>query len=487
MSIFCTTMHGMSESPKLFLINTTTWKIEITQPERTVIEPGHKYSFTRLPGNISFRPYGKVWGYFGQEHEININTLLNQKGLPELKSISSKNNIVVTIRTEGIKQSWAIDITIEPNPETHSKILSEIEKDRSPLVFFPRLQERKEQKLTPQEEARYILALPTSYNNQELTSAYQSSFINLDKVLRNQLSASYKPIIDQAIELLNHAKIILEKIDLHTITQPELASFHQLVQQAKGFVLPQTKVNTFEMQIFKDRQLNQQVSEFREKLLTELNQTKFPFRTYPEVIDMYPKVRRYEFEGGIFFPDILHGAPIRISSIDQAKNPDEKKLLTQQYKIHLMPRDEDFKDSVLALLNAIKREKDLQETISTLKIKPIPETIIEQIKEPAQKLQYPNSEVWRLPKIILYILGKDAAQRALNKIFELFKDRQGLDRAPAFNRKVTSLIYFAQGNRDDKMKYPEVFEKGEMIYFDPKFNGQYEDFHLINPATKTRD
>jgi len=137
-----------------------------------------------------------------------------------------------------------------------------------------------------------------------------------------------------------------------------------------------------------------------------------------------------------------------------------------------MPKDADLIDAVKGLLAAIKKEPKLQETISFMKIKPVPESIITQMREAAKDKPYPYSELWQLPKLVLYVGGgQKQAQRALNKLYELFKNYEGLNRGPAFNKKITSYIYFAQG---------------EIIYFVSDINGTYEDFHLINPATGKR-
>ena len=64
---------------------------------------------------------------------------------------------------------------------------------------------------------------------------------------------------------------------------------------------------------------------------------------------------------------------------DQSLPIDENllKKFVDLYKIHLMPNDNDFIPTVIALTNAIENNPVLQHTISGLKIKPIFETDID--------------------------------------------------------------------------------------------------------------
>jgi hypothetical protein len=149
-----------------------------------------------------------------------------------------------------------------------------------------------------------------------------------------------------------------------------------------------------------------------------------------------------------------------------------KKLVTE-YKIHLMPTDDNFIPAVITLCRAIKERDDLQGVIHQIKIKPM-------LESSALSCQQYKA----LPKIVIYVYGsKDVVQRVLNNIYEVFKDWQGVDRTPAFNEKVTSFIYFAQGDRMEKIACPEYFEASG-VYFKPDVTGTREDYHLTNPATK---
>jgi len=141
------------------------------------------------------------------------------------------------------------------------------------------------------------------------------------------------------------------------------------------------------------------------------------------------------------------------------------------YKIHLMPLDKDFKKVVLKLLRFIQGNEQLLQVISSLKVKPILEGDLSL-----------SPGVGVLPKIVIYIGGGAAdAQRALDILYREYHKQKGTGYGPSFNEQVTSFIYFAQGNRDEKMIYPEYFEQPDMVYFLHNVTGKSENYHLRNP------
>jgi len=149
------------------------------------------------------------------------------------------------------------------------------------------------------------------------------------------------------------------------------------------------------------------------------------------------------------------------------------------YKIHLMPQDKDFISLLIDLAEFAYRNKEFANLIYKVKCLPILESAPHARAMAIEK---------QWPKIVLYIsTGKGDAQKALNMLYERYHAKEGLNRAPRFNQKVTSLIYFAQGNGDDKESYLEkYFEQPEKYYFKPDFTGKYEDYHLIHPGTGER-
>ena len=166
--------------------------------------------------------------------------------------------------------------------------------------------------------------------------------------------------------------------------------------------------------------------------------------------------------------------------------------LVKDYKIHLMPKDEDFVHTAIKLINALKSSYILQRTISQIKIKPILEKEVDEAAE--ERYGMSRAELLELPKIVIYICGgTEDAQKALDEIFRIFKEQVGVNRGPKYNKKVTSLIFFAQGNREDKdvdsawiaengpYAVSRFFEQPDMIYFRPDVTGTTTNYHLILP------
>ena len=186
-----------------------------------------------------------------------------------------------------------------------------------------------------------------------------------------------------------------------------------------------------------------------------------------------------------FYP-ILHTHGKNPASMTGASSLEE---LVQEYKIHLMPKDEDFLQAILDLCHEIKINPILQETISSVKVKKIIlESDKEYQKEVDQKAKHAGSQaIWQdVPKIVIYIgNGQVAAQKALNEIYRIFKDRPGIGRTPRFNAKITNFIYFAQGDRTEKYKpsNQQYFEQPKMIYYKRDVTGKPENYHLIHPVT----
>jgi len=172
-----------------------------------------------------------------------------------------------------------------------------------------------------------------------------------------------------------------------------------------------------------------------------------------------------------------------ISSLNEQKAQDKPedrscfKTLVRRYKIHLMPKDGNYLWLVEKLCRLILDEKNGQlliNLVNTLKFKALLETNPIMVSE----------ESLEVPKIVIYVDGREEAQMVLNLIYSHFGTIEGLDRAPAFNERITSLIYVAQGNRDDKkeMFAQQYFEQPDMVYFKPDVTGEQQDYHLVNPG-----
>ncbi len=158
-----------------------------------------------------------------------------------------------------------------------------------------------------------------------------------------------------------------------------------------------------------------------------------------------------------------------LSPSDSSKAKDMKEQLVQNYKIHLMPKQADVVKCVIMLIEELQRNKKLRQLITTFKVR--------QSIDDKDLMRRPH-EI--MPRIVIYpTAGKKEVQEALDIIRSLFKEMQGIDVTPRYNQKVTSLVYFAQGNGDHKGdNYKEFYEQPAQIYYKADFTGDYRHYHL---------
>src|ERR1700733_1975306 len=142
-------------------------------------------------------------------------------------------------------------------------------------------------------------------------------------------------------------------------------------------------------------------------------------------------------------------------------------ILVQNYKIHLMPVG-DPTPIILKLITGLQKDPELQKLIWLFKVSPL--------------LEYKFGGIV-YARIVIYISsGKENAQKALNKVYALFKDENGLNETPRYNAKVTNLIYVAQGDGDFKTdEYARYYEPGR-AYYAPYITGKYQNYHLVHPV-----
>ncbi len=164
--------------------------------------------------------------------------------------------------------------------------------------------------------------------------------------------------------------------------------------------------------------------------------------------------------------------------------------LVKEYKIHLMPKDEDLSKVAVMLLKELETNPLLQNLVGGIKIKAMTtqceqlkkEMAIKEMKE-AQKKDWRETDYHNLPRIVIYVGGgREAAQRVLNEIYRIFKNVEGMNRGPGFNQRITSLIYVSQGNRDDKIKNLWIFFEPNLIYYRANVTGIFENYHLTIPV-----
>jgi hypothetical protein len=155
--------------------------------------------------------------------------------------------------------------------------------------------------------------------------------------------------------------------------------------------------------------------------------------------------------------------------------------LVKNYKIHLMPMEKNDYDTQaiekiwIKLLQLIKNKQELSQLISLIKIITTSYSQIHQIQMSQKEPAIP-------PRIAIYIYGGTMiAQKVLQIIYDEFKDLQGSNVQPGYNEQVTSLLFFAQGDRDCKGdEYAKYYEPGR-VYYDPFITGKKAEYHLVNP------
>jgi predicted nuclease with TOPRIM domain len=148
------------------------------------------------------------------------------------------------------------------------------------------------------------------------------------------------------------------------------------------------------------------------------------------------------------------------------------KLLTGNYKIHLMPADGVSSTEVLLMiLNALADDPELRNLVPSFKL----------------HISFKNISGDKvMPKIVFYIAnGQDKAQKALNKLYALFNDKiKGLGLQPRYNAKVTDLIWFAQGDGDFKGdECAKYYEAPGRTYYRANITGEKMNYHLTHPGT----
>lgn len=156
-----------------------------------------------------------------------------------------------------------------------------------------------------------------------------------------------------------------------------------------------------------------------------------------------------------------------------------------QYKIHLMPKtSEDLMIILEKLLEEVKNNNNFAKKIYSIKYKTrIPFLLgTEKLKE-----DWSNRKGMQniLPFIVIYpATGKTKAQKALNHIYELFKGMEGLDLTPRFNKKITNLIYYGQGDADFKLRgsYDQYYTQDKIFYASGFGNEEINNYELENPA-----
>lgn len=147
------------------------------------------------------------------------------------------------------------------------------------------------------------------------------------------------------------------------------------------------------------------------------------------------------------------------------------KDLTNEYKIHLMPKIEKA-ESVFKKVISILDKKEVSENVQCFKF----------LHCPLEQYDINNQLT---PKAVIYVQTKEAAQQVLKIFRENLQNLEecGTGKTPRFNKKVTNLLFYANGDSHCKVLakkrgvFDQWFDAGGVHY---KTSGLISNRSLIN-------
>lgn len=156
-----------------------------------------------------------------------------------------------------------------------------------------------------------------------------------------------------------------------------------------------------------------------------------------------------------------------------------KKEAASHYKIHLMPLQKDLQKVIQKIIQKSIECFEFRSLIKNFKV--LSDFIdLKAHSKKSKVLRALEQDNYYMAVIVIYCRdGKQYAQQLLDAVFDLFGNAEGLDITPRFNRRITSLIYYAQGNGDDKIiPGAERYFEEDFIHFKPDFTGEEVDYKL---------
>ncbi len=167
-----------------------------------------------------------------------------------------------------------------------------------------------------------------------------------------------------------------------------------------------------------------------------------------------------------------------MEAVNAADKELKKKLIEEfanGYKIHLMPAPgTNLAKLIILIFDEFSTDPELKNYVEEFKV------AISNDEE-SRKNQF--------PVVVFYSNdGTEAAQKALNKIFNFLKKHpeiKGSGDRPRYNGKVNDLIWIAQGDGDSKRISwnDQFFELPLKIYYKSDLTGIVKNYHLKNPET----
>lgn len=266
--------------------------------------------------------------------------------------------------------------------------------------------------------------------------------------------------------------------DLFTLLKNEYLDWHSFARAKKSIANLKTQKligfaqRTFEDFLSKLSHDKEVLSGFIIKVIVAKLVTEFDIDTFNK--SGYYFVRDYQRYKGkrekASFKDFVN-----------AKDSTSKLLLKEKlvgaYKLHLMPKLSDFYLVTKKFLTELRSNSELQNLINDFKI--IDSVSDSEILKNSTKI---------FPRVVIYpASGKQNSEKLLKILIRLFERVQGLNVAPRFNKQITSLLFYAQGDADDKLdllenKYPikpyDIFEYPDMALYKKDFTGIQRNYTL---------
>jgi hypothetical protein len=163
-------------------------------------------------------------------------------------------------------------------------------------------------------------------------------------------------------------------------------------------------------------------------------------------------------------------------AICEKRSKKTKKQLVKAYKIHLMPQQSNFETVLFLLFQALKNNPELQNKVAAIKL--LKEATC--TKSGLTETAVDASKQVFAPLIIYPSDGKENAQFVLDTLKNILKGQAGLNVTPRYNRKVNSLIYYAQGGGDYKTANFKDYYEDDFVHYKPDFveTGVMQDYRL---------
>ncbi len=128
--------------------------------------------------------------------------------------------------------------------------------------------------------------------------------------------------------------------------------------------------------------------------------------------------------------------------------------LQNMYKIHIMPHNDDVLPIVTKIIQEYKNLPAEEQALLHLKFS-------KQMRLSMRLSQQVNF-AFLMPRIVLYPMHeKRAAENILKWILNILQDYTGIGLYPRFNTRVNDLVYYIQGNADDRISPfgPSLFDQ----------------------------